>query len=86
MIRPQIVGWREVLQAVRPVLQEVRPVLKEGFPTAGNWRKRKACRRLTRSVSVRPQAVPEGLRRYPKGFPNLGNFGALPVKAHVVDI
>ena len=79
MIRPQIVGWREVLQAVRPVLQE-------GFPRAGSGVSAKRAARLTRSVSVRPQAVPEGLRRYPKGFPNLGNFGALPVKAHVVDI
>ncbi|BAY42639.1 hypothetical protein SAMD00079811_02170 [Scytonema sp. HK-05] len=30
-----------------------------GFPAVGDWR--------SRSVSVRPQAVPEGLRRYPEG-------------------
>ncbi len=59
MIRSQIFGWREVLQAVRPVLQE-------GFPTAGNWRSR---------------SVPKA---YPKGFPAVGNFGALLVKVHVV--
>jgi len=39
MIRPQIVGWREVLQAVRPVLQFLTQgnppencSLQEGFP------------------------------------------------------
>jgi hypothetical protein len=32
MIRPQIVGWREVLQAVRPVLQEGFPPQATGSP------------------------------------------------------
>ena len=34
MIRPQIVGWREVLQAVRPVLQEGFPPQATGVRVA----------------------------------------------------
>ena len=38
-----------------------------GFPDLGDCVSASARQGRTRSVSVRPQAVPEGLRRYPKG-------------------
>ncbi len=45
----------------------VSPALLVGFPSAGDWRSRSRSVRFALSVSVRPQAVPEGLRTYPKG-------------------
>jgi len=39
MIRPKIVGWREVLQAVRPVLQEGFPPQATGSPVGVSRRR-----------------------------------------------
>jgi hypothetical protein len=64
MVRPQIFGWREVLQAVRPVLQEGFPPQATGEPGGVSRRRELSAKRTLRERGIAPKSLRNVHLRY----------------------